>query len=518
MKKQLNIPELAVDKSTIPDLYEWQPTQEECYYVFDGENVIADYNGRVGNLLDISTLPIFYIKKSNYKKKLDDIVLYMNYFSRFFDTDRQVFFSIMSVKYYQDTNLDIPRKTFIKKVMTDVVTPSFITKCMMMAKHLYKLNIDADDGKYSNTPKITNDQAYMIVSVSFCLKILTPLMLHFIHVNTNFDPKKKTEYLKWFDKLFNKVIRKFESMGIPFYTSLCRVVSFRGDKMYKNNKQAFYQKKMLRGDTPELYNDLLIRQLVCVKTLYKLDYRMSCIGFIDGVIHKFNVNYLKENFTSKPYEIDSEESSRDSDDSLSNAEAMEMAMYKRDESTAMVADIHSKVIMENLRKKYAAFNISEEEIDFYYDRFYPNEINNWLFENFFAPQFNDAYAVLNINKRDTVFLIICMKKELQRYGLYHLAQLCTAQVFGRYRENLIKNTRFIDEFTSSAMYREIVSKKYSYLMELGLKDNPILKPLFNMINSIYILVDFDPEIDGYKLEHIDRTALASDFLYFLSMI
>lgn len=268
---------------TIPDLAEWKPEFGDVFYRFDGENVIADYNGKMGNMEEISTLPIFYIKKTHYKSKMDDIVHHMNYFTKFYDIDRETFFSIMSVKYNIDKDLEMSQKDFVEMVMERIVTPKFIGKCKMMACNLYKLNINADtSGKYNNTPKITNKQAFQIVAVSFCFKILIPIVLHFSAINKNFDPAIKTQYLKCFNRIFNKTIKKFEAGDTPFYASLCRFVVFRGEKLYRNNMTTFYQKKMLRGDTVELFNEELIKDVVCVKTLYKLDYHKSCVAFIDG--------------------------------------------------------------------------------------------------------------------------------------------------------------------------------------------------------------------------------------------
>lgn len=502
-----------------PDLYEWTPDFDELYYKYDGENVVADYNGKVGKLEEISTLPIFFIKKTHYKTRMEMIVRHMNYFTHFYDLDRDTFFSMMTVKYYIDTHLDMKQTDFIEMVMDRIVTPSFISKCKLMSCDLYSLDINADSsGKFNSTPKITNAQAYQIVAVSFGFKILTPIMLHFANINKNFNPAVKTEYIKWFDKLFNLTIKKFEKDDVPFYTALCRFVVFRGEKLYRNNMTAFYQKKMLRGDTLELYNEQLIREVVCVKTLYKLDYRMSCVAFIDGVVHNFNTNYLKENFASKPYEIDSEDTSRDSDDSMSHIESMEQATYKRDESSAMVADINSSFIMNQLRNCYKAFQISDEEFKFYYDHFYPNTINQFLFTNFFYGKFKDPYAVANINREDTVYLLICMKKILQGKKLYHLAHICTAKVNARYKENLIKNSQFIEKVTSSQVYKEAIAKKYAALLELNMKENPLLKPLTSMINSSYELVDFDPEVNGIVIEHIDQDAVADEYNLFLSII
>ena len=222
---------IALQKN--PELYEWKPSPEEIYYIYDGENVKANYDGKVGKMEEISTLPIFYIKKNHYKTRMEEIVHVLNYFTRFYDIDRETFFAMMVAKYYCDTHLDIPQKDYIKYVLDNVITPSFVSKCKMMSCDLYKLNINSDSsGKFNNTPKITNAQAFQIVAVSFCFKMLTPLMLHFSNVNTNFNPAVKTEYLKWFNKLFNKAISLFISFAFSKLSLLISSCIFLSRLLY----------------------------------------------------------------------------------------------------------------------------------------------------------------------------------------------------------------------------------------------------------------------------------------------
>ena len=236
------------------------------------------------------------------------------------------------------------------------------------------------------------------------------------------------------------------------------------------------------------------------------------------MLHNFNSNYLKEKFISKPCEIDSDDASRDSDESLSHAEALEMQTYKRDESAAMITDINTSYVMKMLREWYAAFHISDEEFQFYYDNFRPSIISEYLFNNFYASKFKDPFATANLNRPDTVYLIICMKKILQRYKMPYLAQICTAQIFGRYKKNLIKDAKSIESFQDAEMYRKVISKKFANLMELPMKENPIMQMRTNIINSTYVLLDMDPEINGFRLEHLDVAAVSSEYLTFLSMI
>ena len=257
---------------------------------------------------------------------------------------------------------------------------------------------------------------------------------------------------------------------------------------------------------------------VCIKTLYKLDYRKSCVAFIDGIIHYFNGNYLKEKFPSKPCEVDSDDTSRDSDESLSRAEALEMQTYKRDESAAMIADVNTSFVMKRIREWYAAFKISDEEFKFYLSNYKPNEISEYLFSNFYAGKFKDPFAVTNLNAEDRVYLLICMKKIFQRYRMPYLAQICTAQVFGKYKKNVIKDIRATEAFVNADGYKEVVCKKFANVLALPVKENPILQMRALLLNSIYILLDFDKQINGYRLEHFDTDAVSSEYLQFLSMI
>ena len=100
-----------------PDVMEWKPeSEEDIYYTFDGENIIANYNSKVGKLEEVSTLPIYYIKKNHYKVRMPEIAHYLNFFTRFYDLDRDTFFSMMALKYAIDINLQMTQKEFARKV------------------------------------------------------------------------------------------------------------------------------------------------------------------------------------------------------------------------------------------------------------------------------------------------------------------------------------------------------------------------------------------------------------------
>lgn len=511
----------AYEKREMPDLATWEPNYKEVFYIFDGEVVVANYSQHVGLTEEKCTLPIFYIKKTHYKNKMADIVHHMNYFTKFYDLDRDTYFATMTVKYLIDTHPEMSEEEFLGYLMDRIVTPQFIHKCKAMANDLYTININTDDtGKFKNTPKITNSQARQIVAISFCFRMILPICIHFSNICPAYaeNNSKATQYLDTFSDMFLKIIKRFEKNDIQFFSSLCRFVWFRVIRLYKNNTKTFEQKKMLRGDTPELFCDKLVKEVISVKTLYKLDYHRSCVSFIDGVVHNYESNYLIENYTSKPYEIDSADTSKDSDDSLSHAEALEMASYTRDASSIMISDCNRKKVMKNIDEWYHSFKVSDEEIQFYEQNCRINEINLFLLNSFYSSKFKDSYAILSLNKHEICKLICYLKKYLEYHKMPILAQILTAEITGKYKINLIKNSKFLEMIYTSNIYTDIIANKFEYVSEINAKENPILRYLSKIVNCEFTLVDPNPEINEQKLEDIVNSDVANEFLLFLSII
>lgn len=500
----------------IPDLYDWVPTKDQIYYTYNPVSgcCIASYD-KV-NMVD-SPLWVYYINKNHYKNRMQDIVQHLNYYLNFYDLDRELFMGMLSIKYIVDTKPELGEDAFRELILDRLVTPKFISNCKLMASRLYVINTNTDiEGKYKNTPKITNAQAKMIMSLSFAFRLLIPICVHYANISSNFE--SKTYYLQVFSKIYIKIIRAFEKGDIKIYLPLCKFIDFRVEKSYASNKLIHYQKKQLRGDSLELYKDKLIMEVIIVKSMYKLDYRQSCVSFIDGVISKYNINYGRENYSNKPYEIDSNDSSNDSDEHMSRAEALEMQAYKIDESNPMISDANNEKVIKEIKQLYSSIEISEEEHDFYDKNCKLNYIADFLLHSFYSKKFNDSYALYSLSRRTTIDLLIYMKKILMLYKMPLLAQICTSNICGKYKDSIIKNAKLIERITSSNIYQQIIKKKYSYVFELQSKEDPILKMLSNIINCSYEFVDMNEEINGYKLTDIDMDDIVNEFLQFLSII
>lgn len=516
-------PEVTIPEIT-PDLNAWTPNQDQIFMIYDTTEVVVGlydkWFGITGENGEV--LSKYKIGMNHYKKKMPDIVHHINYFESYYDTDHELFVSTMSVKFLVDMRPDMKQRAFRNLVLDRIITPSFVTKIKAMAKRLYTLNIDTDqDGKYRNTPKITNDQARQIVALSFCFRMILPLAIHFANKSPSFVNKK--DYIQCLDKLFTAIIRIFEKDDIKVYTDLCRFIEYRINKAYNFDKRVWIQKKQLHGLTKDIFTEEVIHEVIIVKSLHKLSYNLSCVSFFDGIFFGYNMNFKKENYPAKPFEIDSDENSNDSDDYLSHAEALEMSTYRLDESNLVINAANTRSVLNELDRIYN-IPVTEEEAKFYMKHCKLNEITEFLLHSFYSSIFHDSYAIYNISRKETIRLLIIMKKYLQLRGMILLPQICTAQVSQRYKDNAIRNAKFVEGITSTDMWINVIAPKYKYIDELtkqpgfDSKGDPKLQMLCAIINSVFIFVDPNPKINRKVFDNLNLDQMKVEFSMFLGMI
>ena len=498
----------------IPMLDTWKPNPDQIFTEFKGDYIQAHFEKLELNA--DSKLCIFVIKKLHYKARADDICNVINYFLTFFDKKCELFDAMLRVKYFIDQRPNMTKKAFRKLIMEEIVTKNFVKRIKIMTNHLYTLNIDSDtEGKYKNTPKITNDQAKLIVGVSFAIRCLLPICIHFSDTNNSFVYKK--EYIACFDKITMCVIRKFEKDDVPTFNAIEKFVQYRIEREWKQDQRICFKKKQLYGMTQELYLEEVIHEVILVKSLYKLDYNRSVVSYIDGVIFRYHNNFKIENFKKKPIEIDQTENSGDDSERLSHAEAIEMSVYRVDESNALINEVNTREVLESVRKRLNV-DIEEGELDFYYKRMRISPITTFILESFYTRFFHDPNASLNIEREVIIELLVRLKKYMLLKQMVLLPQLCTAKVRGKYRENTIKNSKFIEKVKTSNIFNDIIERKYTYINELSGKDDDLLKKFSIFINCQYEFIDYKGPDDGIIYEDIDQDQLIYEFSLFLSII
>lgn len=501
------------DDPNVFDIMQWKLTPDQQYFTEKDGMIIANYLVHYFNVPASRQGLCYIIAKKHYKERIPDLLQHINYFVATYDYDKEYLVATLSIKNYVDRHPTMPQKAFCKMVLSRLVTPSMVNKIKRMALDLYKLNINTDrDGKYKTTPKISNDHARMIVAVSFCIRLLLPICIHFSNTNATFIGKR--DYIDCFDRIFMKVIDRFEKDDIQIWNPICRFVAYRVDRTYNTDIVIWQKKKQLYGTTVELYLESLIHEVILVKSLHKLAYNRSIVSFIDGIITHSYTHYRYENFKFKPVEIEDEDS--DSDDYLSHQETMEMQISRVDESNQLINETNTKQVMAEIAQRYH-ISIDEEEFDFYFQNMKFNSLTQTILHAFFSKYFNDTNAIRLLDKKNAVELAIYLKRFLQLRGMIILPQIVTAKVKGKFKDTCIKNTKFLEKFTTSSVYQHIISEKYRYIKELNLKEDPIVKMLSTMLNSSFEFVDMDPEINGKTCDNINPDMMVNELMLFLSI-
>ena len=315
------------------------------------------------------------------------------------------------------------------------------------------------------------------------------------------------------------IMSRFEEINnIAIFNPICRFVQYRLDRSYNADGPIWEKKKQLYGINYETVFQDIIHEVILVKSLYKLSYDKSVVSYIDGVVGNSYNHFRLENFKFKPVEIEADNGGSDSDDYLSHAESIEMSIYRIDESNQLINDVNISKVISEISRRFNVGKIEFEEFDFYRTNCRINSLTQMLIHAFYSRFFHDSSAIYMLTLDETIRLLIIMKKYLIAKGMTILPQVCTAKVRGKFKENLIKNTKFLEKFQTSSVYKNIIEKKFKYIKELNPKEDPIIKRLSTIINSSFELVDIDEEVNGYTIEDMPMDKIIDEFLVFLSII
>ena len=517
------------NKLQIPRLYEWKPNDEDLFFIRDAsgqkriiahfDRIAEDYGMKELTENRYNYLKVFIISQKHYLDRMDDIMYVINYFIKFYDDDRAYELALLRMKFHIDRSEGrYSTKSFSKFLMDTLVTNSLIAKVNKMVEDSYDNNLVTDaKGAYDSSPKLTNDDAKVILTMSFCFRLVLPLCLHWVNSGNTKTNNNKKEYIENFIEIFQCITNRIEEQIHDVYARLERLIEHRIDKKYDNDMLMHEKKKQVHGTTKTEYINSLITEIILVKSIYKIDYTKSVVSYIDGIIRKNYSQSNIENFKEKPVELSADELNNDRDDNITPAEALDMRRYYHNEAHALVTELNTDNILKTVDRRFNV-HISPEEFDFYLANVVPNTLSTKFLSAFYAKMFKDSSAIDSIDRRNVIKLLVIMKKFLQMKGMVFIPQICTARASGNFRENTIKNIKFNEKYENSALNKDILNGKFKYVNDLGMKDNPLKKELSTIINSQFIWVDFDPRINGIIENDIDDNIIIDEYQTFLSII
>ena len=176
------------NNNTIPLVDQWKPQPEDIYFTNSKDIIVAPVSQYYQLADNNARINYFWIKpKKSYNSDLlrDHCCHYLNYFEKFYDTEKEYFTNLALVKflidYYPEYNIsnliyDINRYF----IASDPNRISIINKVAQMVERNYSLELSY---KSANNPQLqyTDEHAKALLKASIMMNLIIPLVTHFAY-------------------------------------------------------------------------------------------------------------------------------------------------------------------------------------------------------------------------------------------------------------------------------------------------------------------------------------------------
>ena len=498
-----------VKEGVIP-VDEWNPEPEDNIIHSSGKCVIIPFDKYLDRV-QTDYLNVFYVSyKDSYVKQFDRIALYVNYFIKYYDPDDELLMNYYYCKFIIDSNKTNPsRKSMIKWLYKYFVTPSMYKKVTKFVEDNYRIDLAQNkepDKQYTESLEFTNRHAMLLMVISTFIKMMIPLVMHYISVIKG-KPEVKNLIL-YYRPLFDLV---YKTEGVNLYAKLFHSINVKVNINEANNPLIWDKYAANSVDAVSYTEELLDKNLI-VDNIFKYNFYQSIISF-NSVILKTQLQYrCVKNFGITMREISTEKDS----DGLSYLDKLEMDTVKIDENIILLSKVNIKDTIKRIKKK-TKIKVSKKEKKFYLKHTKVNTIGRSLVFYYYTKVFGGFTDLNHITIDKYMELMVLMKRRLAVNGFIFLSQIISANVDGRINNRMIHNNKMLERIRKSKTYQNIINNKYSTLEKAG-KEDTILALLSSLINTDFTIVDYDePEKLGMSL-YCDFDTLAQEFLDFINSI
>ena len=491
-----------------PFVDEWKIQPEDIYFT-NAKDVLVAPISNYYHLEDSNSTRInyFWIKpKKSYNSDLlrDHCCLYINYFEKYFDIEKEYFTNVALIKFLIDYYQDYGVQNFVYDITRYIIQPSIITKIEKMVDYNYTLELSY---KSANNPQLqyTDDHAKTLLKISILMNLCIPLITHFAY------SRKINDIDEYLLDIYDYILYapQFANVDIPsklYETSISNV-----NRNAKNNA-IIWQKQDIRGKDTITHSMGAVRNII-LNIIPKYTFSQNMVSLNYTSIQKSN----KFQVTDIQYEysyVSLSSSKREGEDNISDFDRFEANLTKADESNYLMIKFNYEYTMQQIEKQWGPFN--DDEIDFYKKAMRNSNgeiINNFqrqLVFNMFYKYFGDTISIRGINNDDYVKLIISAKRMLKNSSMGFLPYIISGKV-NKIVSRKSLNKKEIAEMESSQYYPLVVDKfKNPKILQ------QILGTIATIITSSFSVIDpFDPALDGTPIVVESRIIIEETLLYTL---
>jgi hypothetical protein len=489
---------------------DWHPNKEDLVMSYSGKCMIIPFDKYIDRV-DTDYLNIFYVTfKDSYVKQFEHIAQYVNYFIKYYDDDDELIMNYFYCKFMIDSKKTNPnRKSMIEWIYKYFITPTMYEKVMTMVEDNYRIDLAQNkepDKQYTESLEFTNRHAKLLMGISIFIKMLIPLVMHYISVVKG--KKEVKNLILYYRPLFVMVYKK---ENVNLYAKMFHSSSVKVNFNEANNPLIWEKYAANSVDGVSYAEELLDKNLI-VDNVFKYNFHQSIINF-NSVILKTQLDYrCIKNFGINMREISTEKDS----DGLSYLDKLEMDMVKIDENNILLSKVNIKDTIKRIKQK-THIKVSKDEVEYYLKNTKVNQISKSLVFYYYSKIFGGFTDLNHITIDKYMKLMILMKRRLAYNGFIFLSQIISANVDGRINNRMIHNNKMLDRTRNTDTYKNIVDQKYEVLRNSG-KEDTVLALLSTLLNTSFLFVDYDEKDKLGQKIFMDYDSLSQEFLDFVNSI
>ena len=189
----------VIDRSTIKaPINIWVQTDEDSYLTYEPQKCFIQFD-KIFGVRRLQAYNEFIIRKDSYSNQLPIICRYINFFINAYDTEHELLMAYLNIKFATDNpDGDIHFEgekqlgDFITYIYDVMFTPTIIEKIHRLVEDNYLDDIESDDGskkyltkekKHLESLEFTNEHIKTLLKISFGIKMMTPVIFHYICKN-----------------------------------------------------------------------------------------------------------------------------------------------------------------------------------------------------------------------------------------------------------------------------------------------------------------------------------------------
>ena len=489
-------------------LYEnWVKNQkeEDKVFVFDNGILIVFFERLLNFKLDDNMIGMFTFK-SKYRKQTALISNHLNYFVKFYDPDKLYVTALFKIKTILDTRVGhLSEESFIRLLYDTIITEPILQQvnALVELNNTRSIECEVKTAKYGKESSFTDEHNAILYRMAMCTNLLIPLILHYSHrfMHTN----KMFIINKYYDPLFEICGR-----GVNLKEKLFAFILKETQDSQKRDAQIWHQRELIGDFDPISFAETRLQNIVS-NIIPKLDYNENShnIALIRSTVSRDFRNFTKEKYKLFPTEILDE---KDSDDSLSQQDKMEMSMLRTDLSNVVISTVNKETVLNNLQKSLKV-EISQDEINYYKKNYRPTDFQLELIKLYFAKYFNGFSEMEALSSEQFARLVILMKYKMQSQGYRYMQHLIVGKMLDRSTNKTMRSLKFVDKIEQSDRYKRLVEKKYAKLLKLK-GPRVILDVLSTLLKTKFEFIDYNNQDLQGKVINIDEDFVSDEFFLF----